>query len=349
MASRRLVLSLLLAKVATQDCTVPGSNIRALQNALTRIKARNAYQCTTNTDMSIWDLGGTPAFHNVPPFSAAVVSLLAPVYDCPWTLERSNYVSELNFDGGKWTCGLKELSDSGQPCVVYSFGSNADSLFEDHVRRTSPSCEIHIFDPNSSPPPKLEEKGYVFHKLGLCSSATKAKGAGFPCNTIRGIMRQLNHTYVDILKADVEGEEFSLMATEPWSQHALHIGQLQLEVHLWMLGPSGRFAKLDVRLPKLLQNYIQPLERAGFFLQTTEPVSYGGSGYEFSFLNVNWNPFAPREHHLGRGLYRPAMYPKDAPCPAASEGRPLKFQGKKFQGSSGRLAERVEKQKRNDV
>lgn len=142
MASRRLVLSLLLAKVATQDCTVPGSNIRALQNALTRIKARNAYQCTTNTDMSIWDLGGTPAFHNVPPFSAAVVSLLAPVYDCPWTLERSNYVSELNFDGGKWTCGLKELSDSGQPCVVYSFGSNADSLFEDHVRRTSPPARF---------------------------------------------------------------------------------------------------------------------------------------------------------------------------------------------------------------
>ena len=69
MASRRVVLSLLLAKVATQDCTVPGSNIRALQNALTRIKARNAYQCTTNTDMSIWDLGGTPAFHNVPPTS----------------------------------------------------------------------------------------------------------------------------------------------------------------------------------------------------------------------------------------------------------------------------------------
>ena len=336
MSSRWLVLSLLvlslltflLAKVAAQDCTVPrGASKQALQNALTRIKARNAYQCTTNTDMSIWDLGGTPAFHNVPPFSAAAVSLLAPVYDCPWTLERSNYVSEFNFDGGKWTCGLKELSDSGQPCVVYSVGSNADSLFEDHVRRTSPSCEIHIFDPNSSPPPKFEEKGYVFHKLGLCSSATKAQ-AQVPCETIRGIMRQLNHTHVDIFKADVEGEEFSLLATEPWSQHALHIGQLQLEVHLYLLGPGGQFAKLEVGLLKLLQNYIRPLERAGFFLQTTEPVSYRGGAYEFSFLNVNWDPLARRERILRRGLYRPAMYPKDAPCPPASEGRPLKFQGK---------------------
>ena len=92
-----------------------------LRNALTRMRARNAYLSPVNTDTSKWKMGGTPAFHHSG--LSSFVSLLAPVLECPWTLRRSNLVSEYPFDGGKWTCGLAELRAAGKRCVVYSFGS----------------------------------------------------------------------------------------------------------------------------------------------------------------------------------------------------------------------------------
>ena len=277
-----------------------------LQNALTRIKARNAYLCTTNTDTSSWNLGGTPRFQERPLKDGAVMSLFAPVYDCPWTLERTNFVSEFNFDGGKWTCGVSEMRQSGRPCVVYSFGSNADSAFEDGVRRTNPACEIHIFDPTSKPPPRFREKEYSFHEMGLCSEQTKANGRlTMKCDTLSSIMRTLNHTHVDILKADVEGEEYSFFTSEPWHRHASAVGQILLEVHLFM--------RSAMRLPAFLRS-LRPLERAGFFVQTLEPVSALGTAYEMSFLNVNWFP-VDRKPHIRPRLYVPSMYPADAPCP----------------------------------
>merc|ERR1711935_998544 len=183
-----------------------------LRNALERIRARNAYLQTTNTDVSQWKLGGTPAFHGLslsrqPP--GTIVSLLSPVYPCPWTLRRSNYVSEVPFDGGKWTCGLAELQHRRTPCVVYSFGSNNDDFFERDVKVASPDCEVHIFDPTSGTPPVDWQRRYHFHPFGLCVGSATHFGS-FPCRNIRQIMIDLNHTYVDLLKADVEGMEWPL-------------------------------------------------------------------------------------------------------------------------------------------
>ena len=305
-------MSLLLLLSSSGASAAPSEvhRLTPLRNALTRIKARNAYLCTTNTDTSSWNLGGTPRFHERPLKDGAVMSLFAPVYDCPWTLERTNFVSEFNFDGGKWTCGVSEMRQSGRPCVVYSFGSNADSAFEDGVRRTNPACEIHIFDPTSKPPPRFREKGYSFHEMGLCSERTKANGGStMKCDTLSSIMRTLNHTHVDILKADVEGEEYSFFTSEPWHRHASAVGQILLEVHLFM--------RSAMRLPAFLRS-LRPLERAGFFVQTLEPVSALGTAYEMSFLNVNWFP-VDRKPHITPRLYVPSMYPADAPCPLLDE------------------------------
>lgn len=262
-----------------------------LSNALERIKVRNAYLATNNTDFSEYKTGGPPAFHRVHILSGTTISLLAPYYTCPWTLKRTNYVSQSQFDGGKWTCGVEEMKH----CIVYSFGSNNDDFFERDLLDRNPQCEIHIFDPTSGRPPNNWKEKYHFHALGLCvgdETSFTIKEKVFPCLSLEQHMRALGHDHVDILKADVEGMEFALLKN--WKQET-RIGQLLVEFHFWYASP---------RFHEFLRNYIIPLERAGYFLQTLEPVGAKHEAYEVSFLNVNWSP-----NGIGRGIWTPDMYP----------------------------------------
>lgn len=273
-----------------------------LKNALEKIKARNGYLGNVNTDVSQWrrKTGGPPAFHDVPATTGAVISLLSPVYTCPWTLHRTNYVSESNFDGGKWTCGLVDMyqqrkGNSKLKCIVYSFGSNNDDFFEKDILLQNPDCEIHIFDPTSGTPPKSWNGRYYFHSSGLCigdRTSFKVGNKDFPCKSLQRHMIDLGHNYVDIFKADVEGMEWDL--TSQW-QHDQRIGQILLEFHFWFKSP---------RLPSLLRDHIIPLERAGYLMQTLEPVAAKIEAFEITFLNANWSP-----EGVNRGIFNTTMYP----------------------------------------
>ena len=108
--------------------------------------------------------------------------------------------------------------------------------------------------------------------------------------TLAEIMKELGHFHIDILKFDVEGEEWNLLETENWK--ALNIGQLMMEWHFDKVG-SRR-----MNLVHLLNKMVKPLERAGSFPQTTEPVSAGGTGYEMTFLNVNWSPCVGKRNRI---------------------------------------------------
>lgn len=118
-------------------------------------------------------------------------------------------------DGGKWICGLRELGERKEKCVVYSFGSNSAYDFELTVRDYS-ACEIHIFDPTSPPPsPSLGRRlnrshGFAgttfFHSVGLGATAgrvqlSKTKGT-FQVETLQALMRSLGHWErgLDLLK-----------------------------------------------------------------------------------------------------------------------------------------------------
>lgn len=111
-------------------------------------------------------------------------------------------------------------------------------------------------------------------------------------------MIDLNHTYVDLLKADVEGMEWPLTKQENW--HNIPVGQVMLEMHFW--------AARNMTMPRLLRNHIIPMEQAGYFMHTIEPVSYHGEAYEVAWLNVNWNPFHDFHPHAQR-IFHPRMYP----------------------------------------
>lgn len=69
-------------------------------------------------------------------------------------------------DGHKWLCGVDEIATRqrlGQPCVAYSFGSHANTCFENAVAKRT-GCEIHIFDPTSK---TMDSPSWSYHRWGL--------------------------------------------------------------------------------------------------------------------------------------------------------------------------------------
>ena len=290
-----------------------------LQNALERIKARNGYLCTTNTDNQAEDrhytLGGTPAFHAITDGvktmvgeSAPIVSLLGGLYQCPFSLERSNIVSTPMFDGGKWMCGLEEMIARAKvpdtpKCVVYSFGSADDDLFEDRLLKRHKGCEIHIYDPTSGPQKDWEQK-YTYHKLGLCvQDVTKFTflSKEYGCLSLKAAMKANGHDHLDMLKIDVQGSEWKFLKVQDWK--GLNIGQIQMEVHLHndqCCGLTGVKTIVDT-----LKDYFIPLEKAGYFPINLEPGAATTRNYEIVWLNVNWDP----KTGVFDNMFTPDMYP----------------------------------------
>ncbi len=175
----------------------------------------------------------------------------------------------------------REITD--RPCIVYSFGSHGNDIFERHIQELNPRCEIHVFDPTSTP---LER--YNFHSVGICAHGKSFRVKGryrsksYPCKQLPDIMRELNHTSLDVLKMDVEGSEWDIIAATDWS--SLSIGQLLVEVH------DQRATRT---LQTLLTDYFGKLEAAGLFLFSLEPVCSGCAGqFEMGFLNTLWSPLS---------------------------------------------------------
>lgn len=261
---------------------------------------------------------------------AEMWALVTPYYPCMWSLEKQPSFAQ-STDGGKWTCGLREIGRR-RGCVVYSFGSKNEYQFEHAVREQS-ACEIHIFDPTSDPPNAMnaaklnQSEGfrgkYRFHSIGLGIVDGKAnfRGSTFPVRTLESVMRALGHWEggVDILKVDVEGAEFSMVRQTDWRR--LRIGQLLMEVHpgetmeasskaLEALPRNSFGSYLDAAgRERSRQNlgmcpdcaframqldlFLLTLERSGLRLVTTEPVSAVASKVEMALVNPAWHP------HLG--------------------------------------------------
>jgi hypothetical protein len=208
--------------------------------------------------------------HSVPCFRS---------YPCLWTLEKKPSVSQV-FDGGKWTCGVREIgrrTAGNSPCVIYSAGSDGNDQFERAVNASAPNCRIFVFDPTISSLPLWD-----FTPVAVASSdgELSINGKPYQGRTIASLMQERGHDHLDILKMDVEGAEWGLLESTPWSE--LCIGELLVELH------DNHQAK---KFPMLLDRYIKPLEAAGLRLYSIEPVCSGCAGqFELAFINVAWHP-----------------------------------------------------------
>ncbi|GJE96159.1 methyltransferase domain-containing protein [Phanerochaete sordida] len=215
-----------------------------------------------------------------------------PAFNCPHELERVGTLG----DGGKWTCGVSRVAQKPD-CTVYSFGMDWDSAWEAAVLDSSESCEIWGYD--------HAMKGFGRHVSH--ASFTKKHRTHFQTNvqlgpedkhdrnddpklyTLETIMRQNGHTFIDILKVDIEGYEFDTLKAmlQPYvlSGKPLPFGQLQIELHVW-----GK------KFPDFL-NWWETLEAAGLRPVMMEPnlvyVNYnrasGAELAEYTFLNIKGN------------------------------------------------------------
>ncbi|KZT54623.1 hypothetical protein CALCODRAFT_485371 [Calocera cornea HHB12733] len=163
-----------------------------------------------------------------------------PSFDCQHYVERIGRLG----DGGKWICGMDVIAAKENP-VVYSFGVSDDSSFEAALLERAPRAQVYGYDYSvNSWGPQIENNAELksrahFHKWAV--GGKDAHGPDFDPNfqvyTLDTLMKLNDHTWIDILKIDVEGAEFDVLRgfCNYYMEHNLPLpfGQLQVEIHAW--------------------------------------------------------------------------------------------------------------------
>ncbi|KAL2065662.1 hypothetical protein VTL71DRAFT_3332 [Oculimacula yallundae] len=168
-------------------------------------------------------------------------------YTCPHDIQR---VGRLG-DGGKWVCGMSlyeskpavsAVSHPHEPkkpaTIIYSFGVNDESTFEAEMLSRIPSAEIFAYDFSveriGSQIPAGDLARVHFSKFGLGAADEGSKSP--PFFTLKTLMDRNKHTYIDILKIDIEGSEYtaldSFMDACDRAGGVMPIGQVMIELHL---------------------------------------------------------------------------------------------------------------------
>jgi FkbM family methyltransferase len=209
------------------------------------------------------EVGRSRAFPDGYIYPYHVWDFARPSFFCPLDLERVGTIG----DGGKVVCGmtlydsqssstnsgLKSAgndTDANNNLVVYSFGVSGDSAFEAALlERTNAQIWGYDYSVDSWADQIHDEwlPRARFNRIGI-SGQTNLE-AQPPMSTIQDLMRANGHTYIDIMKMDIEGAEFDALSSlaEYTKEQAkrnneatplLPIGQLLLEIH-FMQPPKG--------------------------------------------------------------------------------------------------------------
>ncbi|KAN0138453.1 hypothetical protein V8E53_003916 [Lactarius tabidus] len=110
-------------------------------------------------------------------------------------------------------------------CVIYSFGINGESSFESTLLQRAPGCEVWGYDysvnswgPEITNDPELRDRAnFKPYALGGTNNHNDNDNPKFW--TLDSLMDLNGHTFIDILKVDIEERD------------VLPVGQLQLEIH----------------------------------------------------------------------------------------------------------------------
>ncbi|KEY75015.1 hypothetical protein S7711_01356 [Stachybotrys chartarum IBT 7711] len=177
-----------------------------------------------------------------------------PSFFCPHDLERVGTLG----DGGKVVCGMSRYEkecpgpssdiNTAPELIVYSFGVNDDSSFEAALLERT-NARIWGYDYSvESWAKEISPRQYSraqFKKMAI--GKTTDDSSDPPMATIWDLMKMNGHTYVDLIKMDIEGAEFDAMTSLIESVKEAHrndgnatfpFGQLLIEMH-FMNEPPG--------------------------------------------------------------------------------------------------------------
>lgn len=139
--------------------------------------------------------------------------------------------------GDKNIVGLKQLTRGNRACITYGIGIADDSHFEQRMQDMG--CETHAFDCTISPDsPAVVGKKFKFHNwcIGEKQNVNMSKTVyvdddkKLQFKTLTDTMKELGHTYVDLLKFDIEGFEWKLFETQILKSE-VSPEQLSFELH----------------------------------------------------------------------------------------------------------------------
>ncbi|KAJ6471414.1 methyltransferase domain-containing protein [Mycena sanguinolenta] len=140
-----------------------------------------------------------------------------PEFTCPFPMYRVGTVAE----GGKWVCGLERVILDRPNCIVYSLNNNsAHSSFEVDMLKRGAECEVHAFDFNA--PPRAQsnwpwgdgddathdathDARVHFNRFALANPTAPHH------RSLKSVMKERGHAWVDILKVDLSGAEFATL------------------------------------------------------------------------------------------------------------------------------------------
>lgn len=135
-------------------------------------------------------------------------------------------------DGHKFSCGIQHIKSSP---IVYSFGSNKQQDFEQSMLFYRPDSRVYTHDILESHLPDMNVRDpkitYYATALGPSSSANNMDvKEKVTFKLLHELMKERGHTYIDVLKIDIEGGEYPWVENEPLDTFN-RIGQLMIEVH----------------------------------------------------------------------------------------------------------------------
>ncbi|KAI6037542.1 methyltransferase domain-containing protein [Pisolithus marmoratus] len=236
--------------------------------------------------------GPTP--NKVDPFPSngefyTIWDFFLPSFNCPHRVERVGVMG----DGGKWVCGLERIIHKKE-CVMYSFGINGESSFEADIMKAVPGCEVYGYDFSvKSFGPEIEEDSELKQRSHFFPFALGPKDAHSPVDdpkmyTLRTLMESNRHDFIDILKIDIEGNEYDSFEAfiDSFGGEPLPIGQLQIEIHVFKDQPWNDFAKVLKWWEKLEAAGLRPFYSEPNLVYTNLVRGARPELIEYSFINV---------------------------------------------------------------
>ncbi|PVD23466.1 hypothetical protein C0Q70_16738 [Pomacea canaliculata] len=195
-------------------------------------------------------------------------------------------------DGGWDVCDDIEHRPQ-PPCLVYSFGINHDFSFDDAVSDKY-GCEVHSFDPSMGQNDHKHSDRVFFHNLGI-SDRDFVNDKAWTMKTLTSIKKQLHHTKINILKMDIEHDEYKALPNIIASDELKDVDQLLFEIHY---NPSD-VQKAIIEMARGLE-LLRDLRNLGFYVFHFHPNEYNyftskmtgrrrTSCSELHMLNVNQN------------------------------------------------------------
>ncbi|KAG4428980.1 hypothetical protein IFR05_015533 [Cadophora sp. M221] len=240
-------------------------------------------------EMGFFPARNGPTYFSMP---YSVWDLVPASWNCPYEVERIGRMG----DGGKWVCGMSRYEKKSRPCVVYSFGVQNESSFEQEMLERT-NCEIwgYDFSVEAFGPAITNEYASRTHfmKAGIGGSTNEEKTP--PYYTVQDLMKTNGHSYIDILKIDVEFAEFetmtSLLTHTASLMQNFPIGQMLMEIHLF----GSEIEKTEPHTLGQFLDWWEAMEERGVRPAWTEPnllaVTLGISDKmprlaEYTFVNV---------------------------------------------------------------